>query len=129
MRTQSVNSAQVADARKLASSSECISETVQRGSNTSQRPSTQMMHPSASSAARIASASAPVDSRVLPGAALWATPTTVVERPAGVVVGDVVAGVVGVVPAGAAVFGVVLLAAGVVGVVVAGAVVLEVVGV
>jgi hypothetical protein len=59
------------------------------------------MQPSTSSAPSTASASAPVERRVLPGAGLRATPTTVPERVVeglGVtVVGTPVVGVVGVV--------------------------------
>lgn len=104
----------------MASRSECISETVQRGSNASQRPTTHIAQPSASNAPRIASASAPVERCVL-GEVLRETPTTV-GVPGVAVVGVVAEGVVvaGVVTVGVVEGGVVVVGTLVVGVAVVG---------
>ena len=103
----------------MASRSECIVETVQRGSIAIQRPTTHTAQPSASSAPRIANASAPFERWVLEEVLLRATPTTVgvPGGEAGVVdVGFVVAGatVAGVVATGGAVVVVGTLVVGVV---------------
>ncbi len=112
----------MAEARLLASRSEYISDTVQRGSSASQRATAHAIAPSASSAPRIASASAPADRRLLFALPL-PTASTAVELvwvlPAVPVAGVVVTGTV--------VAGTVVAGAGVAGAVVAGVVVAGVV--
>jgi hypothetical protein len=87
----------------LASRSEYVSDTAQRGSSANQRASAHTIAPRANNAPSIASASAQADRRVFFGEGLWPTTTMVLE---GVVVGVEVVGVLPVV----VVAGVVVLA-------------------
>lgn len=107
-----MNSAHVADALELASSTEYTSERVHRGSGASQRMSTQIALASATSAATIATISADVERWLEPARARRAV---VSGAPAGVSVRGAVA------PAGVVVAGVVVT--GVDGLIVLGVVV------